>query len=126
MGAGAYAHRPIGEVSGGEQQRLLIAQALVRKPEAIEWEEPAEPVPTAAPASTMSDVNSDFSHKFGLNMRQAKFMRELKIGEFKSVHDYKDRFDISELTACRDLSNLIRAGLVVRVGRARATRYTTR
>src|SRR5207248_10098745 len=29
VGAQAYAGRPIGELSGGEQQRLLIAQALV-------------------------------------------------------------------------------------------------
>ena len=29
VGASAYAKRPIGELSGGEQQRLLIAQALV-------------------------------------------------------------------------------------------------
>src|SRR5947208_12001364 len=28
--AAAYAERPVGEVSGGEQQRILIAQALVR------------------------------------------------------------------------------------------------
>ena len=31
VGAGAYASRPIGALSGGEQQRLLIAQALVRR-----------------------------------------------------------------------------------------------
>src|SRR5947209_12106549 len=30
VGATSYADRPIGELSGGEQQRLLIAQALVR------------------------------------------------------------------------------------------------
>ena len=34
VGATAYAHRPIGQLSGGEQQRLLIAQALVRRPAA--------------------------------------------------------------------------------------------
>ena len=28
VGATAYAHRPVGQLSGGEQQRLLIAQAL--------------------------------------------------------------------------------------------------
>ena len=33
VGAAGYAHRPIGECSGGEQQRLLIAQALVRRPD---------------------------------------------------------------------------------------------
>ena len=32
VGAADYAGRPIGEVSGGEQQRLLIAQALVQRP----------------------------------------------------------------------------------------------
>ena len=30
VGASGYGDRPIGELSGGEQQRLLIAQALVR------------------------------------------------------------------------------------------------
>src|SRR5207302_6874737 len=32
VGAGAYVDRPVGELSGGEQQRILIAQALVSRP----------------------------------------------------------------------------------------------
>ena len=35
VGAGEYARRPIGQCSGGEQQRLLIAQSLVRRPELL-------------------------------------------------------------------------------------------
>src|SRR5581483_7846538 len=35
VGASAYKSRSIGELSGGEQQRLLIAQALVRDPELL-------------------------------------------------------------------------------------------
>jgi len=51
VGATGYAHRPIGQCSGGEQQRLLIAQALVRRPELLVLDEPLDSLDVTNQAS---------------------------------------------------------------------------
>lgn len=51
VGAQSYARRPIGQCSGGEQQRLLIAQALIRRPQLLVLDEPLDSLDVTNQAS---------------------------------------------------------------------------
>jgi zinc/manganese transport system ATP-binding protein len=62
VGASSFAARPIGEMSGGEQQRLLIAQALVREPRLLVLDEPLDSLDLpnqAAVAALISSICRD-------------------------------------------------------------------
>ncbi|MBA3824270.1 MAG: ABC transporter ATP-binding protein [Ktedonobacterales bacterium] len=64
VGATAYADRPIGELSGGEQQRLLIAQALVTEPRILALDEPLDSLDLAN-QSAVAGVIRTIAHETG-------------------------------------------------------------
>ncbi len=65
VGAQAYAHRPIGELSGGEQQRLLIAQALASRPRLLLLDEPLDSLDLPN-QTAVAGLVADLCHRDGV------------------------------------------------------------
>jgi zinc/manganese transport system ATP-binding protein len=65
VGATAYADRPIGQCSGGEQQRLLIAQALAPRPRLLLLDEPLDSLDVTNQAS-VSALLQDVCRELGI------------------------------------------------------------
>jgi zinc/manganese transport system ATP-binding protein len=63
VGAEEYAHRPIGELSGGEQQRVLIAQALVTGAKMLALDEPLDSLDLSNQQSISSLVRDICQHQ---------------------------------------------------------------
>ncbi len=63
VGASHYAQRAFGELSGGEQQRILIAQAIVRKPAFLLLDEPLDSLDLPTQASVVALIREVCTHQ---------------------------------------------------------------
>jgi len=65
MGVGGILDRPIGKISGGETQRVLLAQALLRRPEILLLDEPAAAVDVSGEA-LFCDILEEVQNELGI------------------------------------------------------------
>jgi zinc/manganese transport system ATP-binding protein len=73
VGGTAYADRALGTLSGGEQQRLLIAQALVRRPKLLLLDEPLDSL--------------DLTNQGGIAALVQRICREQQVAVLLVAHD---------------------------------------
>jgi len=69
-------------------------------------------------------VNELGTNPDGLNHRQIQILKWLLRNDYVDIQKHQYLFKVSPITATRDLSGLQKMGLVKRIGRARATKYS--
>ena len=60
------------------------------------------------------------------NIRQLRFIKQIKVGEYINVRDYMKKYHVCSMTAFRDLAALHRRGYLIRIGKGRATVYAAK
>lgn len=70
-----------------------------------------------------SPEQSSLENSSQLNLRQIKSLKHLAKNEFLDVATYQKLFNVSDVTASRDLRTLKKLGFVISIGQARAIKY---
>lgn len=76
------------------------------------------------PALPPPPLPEDATARSELNWRQLKILRAVNPEQFLDVEHCRKLFRVSEITARRDLSQLVGLSYLTRVGKGRATKYT--
>ena len=85
----------------------------------------AHAMPMTVDFTTTAGHPSPSIHTTEFNHRQLTALRQMSAGQVLGVSDYAKKFRVCKMTACRDLSQLHQAGKIVRMGKARATKYAS-
>lgn len=101
---------------------LQASEAGYRLDSTFWQEEESTRAPSAAPSGTLPLALADPLLPV-LNHRQLQILEWLAETRYVSVPECQKRFGNSEVTALRDLAGLWKHGVVIRLGKARATRY---
>ncbi len=80
VGAESFAHRAFCELSGGEQQQILLAQALLNRPKILILDEPLS--------------NLDPHHQEGIVQLVRRIQLELKVTVLFTAHDLNPLLDV--------------------------------
>jgi hypothetical protein len=99
-----------------------IFEGVILRKESASWKK--SPLPSKPESnSKTSPSNKENALNLNLNHRQMEILDWMQTIRFLSVKEVRDRFRVSEITALRDLDGLRKSGIVLRIGKARATRY---
>lgn len=101
----------------------VLEMTMTAKSNAIKSPQIATDEPKTSFAKTSVDDQMQTYLKQGLNARQIQIMQYLQENQFISVKLVQELFEVSEITANRDLRYLNNNQFVLRVGRGRAIRY---
>lgn len=109
VGAAAYANEPVGVLSGGEQQRLLIAQALLTDPRLLLMDEPL--------------ANLDMKSQHEIVHLVDRLRRERDIGVILVAHDLNPLLEVldgiifilDERVVSGSLDDVVRTDLLSRL-----------
>lgn len=84
----------------------------------VEFNRPEKVVEPRAPRVASEPTVTD-----GMNYRQIKILERLQTDDYLNVKVCQTLFEVSEITARRDLADLFKSGAVERIGKGRAIRY---
>ena len=112
VGLAGYERRRVGELSGGQAQRVAVARALAARPRLLLLDEP------------LGSLDRAFRRELAADLRVA--LRSARIPALHVTHDPDEAFAVADRIALLDAGTIIHAGSPERLWRAPGTEAAAR